>query len=217
MKLKAQRIRPLDYFGSNAQSLEESQNQGVLRILNQAAFDQGNNGGCQTAAMMSAIENKFQFRASYEEMRELYFKMDKFWDGRGEKVSRVLRYMQAVGHQFDTRSRIFAKDYTSIPTKECTFEVLNEASKKFDLVEVGIAGRSGFFSPISGKLYEGIKLPAYAGHAMRVLPENHRRELAFVNSWTTDWGYGGIGLATPENFHLLNFWEVKCCNFETKK
>jgi len=214
MRLAAKNIPVSEYIPTCARKEHRGE---VLRLIDQTEFDDGNNGGCQTAALVCAIEKKFREEIPYSEMGRFYSLGDKVYNGRIEKVERVMRWCASHGINMPGIGKIKATDIKSIPTKDVTFEILEDAWKEYDCVIVGIAGRSEFFSPSTGKQFAVYKLPATAGHAMLLAELDEGRfgpQFDIPNTWGKKWGDAGWAYMEKRRFEKMRFWQINCCNFE---
>lgn len=186
---------------------------GVFRIIDQSGFDYDEEGGCQFATIFSAIENKYKTFISPEEMRDCYLKADKFWDGKTEKISRAVKYMMVKGYKFNF-GKIKAVNYYSIAPTSIDFDLMADAIEKFDYAGIGFK-RGPWFSEITGKLYEQLRLDGI--HACRAISGLNDDEIAIVNSWFRTngepWGDKGMGHIPRKKFDILQFVELRFCDF----
>lgn len=220
MRQKADKIKSTKITETRLENLKNTDDQDFIRIIEQSKFDTGNNGGCQFASIFSAIENTFGVQISYEEMRECYFRADKFWDGKTEKISRAIKYLMTVGFVFSF-GKIKARNYHSIPTKDATFGLVAKSIEKFDYAGIALSRHSPFFSEITGQLYtQNTQFELTAGHAIRLLKPKEKlltEQIDVVNSWMRSdgklWGDKGRGHIPRKKFDALKIWELKFCDF----
>lgn len=218
MRLKADKIRSTKLTETRLENIDNIIDPDFIRVIDQTKFDTGNDGGCQFASIFSAIENKFGVEISYEEMRSCYFRADKFWEGRTEKVSRAIKYLMTAGFIFSF-GKVKAKNYHSIPTKDVTYDLLAHSIEKFDYAGISLSQHSPFFSEVTGDIYPQFKIPS--GHAMRLIAPRDKpvcEQIDIVNSWMRSngklWGDKGRGHITREKFELLKIVELKFCDFK---
>lgn len=214
MRLAAKNI-PISSFVPSAAKKEHRGD--ILRLIDQTKFDDGNNGGCQTAALVCAIEKAYGEEIPYEEMKKFYTEGDRVYEGHVEKVERIMRWCATRGINMPGVGLIKAVDIKKIPPKDATFQKLWDAWQEFDCVLIGLAGRSGFFSPATGKQFAEYKLPASAGHAMFLAETDETRfgrQFDIPNTWGEDWGDAGWCYLTEKKFDQLRFWQINCCNFD---
>lgn len=188
----------------------------VHRILDQTKFDDGNDGGCQTAAIYAAVEAKTRASVEYGTMREFYFAMDAFWRGKGEKLRRVIQYAEQFGILTE-QGRLYPADIVEVKPSDVTFDVIVRGLQEFDAVIVSIGTkRSTFFSPLTGRLYKNFAIPMW--HVLRVaFTEKDSRGndvLFFQNSWGDAWGKDGFGVVPRGDFSTLRFGEVYFFNLQ---
>ena len=187
MRFRLNRKRFDDYEPNPSAKLGKSLD--IHRIFNQSDFDEGNDGGCQSAAIFECLEAKIGKDVSMTAMREWYFRMDRFWKGKGEHLETAVKFAEKFGVTTDDMN--FAiKDVKKIAPRDISFERVKSACAEFDAVVVAIGTRgSTFFSPMTGKLYKEFSIPGI--HGMRVAGDYPTGDLCFQNSWGESWGANG--------------------------
>jgi hypothetical protein len=187
---------------------------GIFRILDQNIIDRelDNEGSCQVCALASAVEWKYKVATPYRQLKTFYTTGDTAYNGRIEKVGRVMSFSSVYG--LKSKSRVFfAKDIESLGRTQWNYDSILNAIRSKDCVIIGLSRNSAFFSGKTGKLYDQIRIPY--GHAMRLIEKSG--VIYAVNSWGEDWGMSGLGEIPRNKFNLLKVWELKACNFREEQ